>query len=112
VNGEKKWITNGIYSEYFTVAVRTGGKGMGGISLLLIERGPGVTTKQMQCQGMWSSGTTYVTFENVKVPVENLLGVENQGFKVIMENFNHGECPLHMLDTVQYSTLPCVYLFL
>jgi hypothetical protein len=59
-------ITNGIYADYFTTAVRTGGEGQGGISLLLIERSEGVTTKQMQCQGMWASGTTYVTFENVK----------------------------------------------
>jgi alkylation response protein AidB-like acyl-CoA dehydrogenase len=81
VNGEKKWITNGIWSDYFTTAVRTGGEGMNGISLLLIERGEGVSTRRMDCQGMWSSGTTYVTFEDVKVPVENLLGKENQGFK-------------------------------
>ena len=89
VNGEKKWITNGIWSDYFTTAVRTGGPGMNGISVLLIERGPGVTTRRMDCQGVWSSGTTYVTFEDVKVPVENLIGKENQGFKVIMTNFNH-----------------------
>ena len=88
VNGEKKWITNGVTSTYFSTAVRTGGPGFGGVSLLLIERGPGVTTKQMQCQGVWSSGTTYVTFENVKVPVENLIGKENQGFKYVMYNFN------------------------
>lgn len=39
VNGEKKWITNGMFADYFTVAVRTGGEGMGGISLLLLEKG-------------------------------------------------------------------------
>ncbi|KAK9369046.1 acyl-CoA dehydrogenase/oxidase [Lipomyces kononenkoae] len=90
VNGEKKWITNGIWADYFTVACRTGGDGMSGISLLLIERTmPGVTTRRMDCSGVWSSGTTYITFEDVKVPVENLIGKENQGFKVIMTNFNH-----------------------
>ncbi|KAL7790163.1 acyl-CoA dehydrogenase/oxidase [Trichoderma afarasin] len=89
VNGEKKWITNGIWADYFTTAVRTGGPGMNGVSLLLIERGPGVTTRRMDCQGVWSSGTTYITFEDVKVPVENLLGKQNQGFRVIMTNFNH-----------------------
>jgi alkylation response protein AidB-like acyl-CoA dehydrogenase len=90
VNGEKKWITNGIYSEYFTTAVRTSDKGMNGISVLLIERSfGGVSTRRMDCQGVWSSGTTYITFEDVKVPVENLIGKENQGFKVIMTNFNH-----------------------
>ncbi|KAJ9050764.1 hypothetical protein DSO57_1011451 [Entomophthora muscae] len=90
VNGEKKWITNGVFADYFTTAVRTGGKGMGGISLLLIERTmPGVKTRQMQCSGMWASGTAYVTFEDVMVPVENVIGQENKGFKYIMHNFNH-----------------------
>jgi alkylation response protein AidB-like acyl-CoA dehydrogenase len=64
---ENRRITNGIFADFFTVAVRTGGPGMGGISLLLIERTmPGVTTRQMQCSGVWSSGTTYITFEDVK----------------------------------------------
>lgn len=89
VNGEKKWITNGIWSDYFTTAVRTGGPGNNGVSLLLIERTEGVSTRRMDCQGVWSSGTTYITFEDVKVPVENLLGKQNQGFRVIMTNFNH-----------------------
>lgn len=90
VNGEKKWITNGIWADYFTTAVRTGGPGMGGISVLLIEKThPGVSVRKMDCQGVLSSGTTYITFEDVKVPVENLVGKENQGFKVIMTNFNH-----------------------
>ncbi|RKP06804.1 acyl-CoA dehydrogenase/oxidase [Thamnocephalis sphaerospora] len=90
VNGEKKWITNGVFADYFTVAVRTGGEGMGGVSLLLIERiMPGVKTRQMQCSGVWSSGTAYITFEDVKVPKANLIGEKNKGFKYIMYNFNH-----------------------
>jgi len=90
VNGEKKWITNGVYADYFTVAVRTGGPGARGLSLLLIEKAmPGVVTRSMKCSGVWPSGTTYITFEDVKVPVENLIGVENSGFKYIMYNFNH-----------------------
>ncbi|PVH97846.1 acyl-CoA dehydrogenase NM domain-like protein [Periconia macrospinosa] len=90
VNGEKKWITNGVWCDYFTTAVRTGGEGMNGVSVLLIEReAGGVSTRKMDCQGVWSSGTTYITFEDVKVPVENLIGKENQGFKVVMTNFNH-----------------------
>ncbi|SCV74312.1 BQ2448_6744 [Microbotryum intermedium] len=88
VNGAKKWITGGIYADYFVTAVRTGGPGMGGISLLVIERTEGVKTTKMNCQGVWSSGTTYVAFEDVKVPVENLLGQENKGFILIMSNFN------------------------
>ena len=82
VNGEKKWITNGVWCDYFTTAVRTGGEGAGGVSMLLIEREHGgVSTRRMDCQGVWSSGTTYITFEDVKVPVENLIGKENQGFR-------------------------------
>ncbi|KAJ3219098.1 hypothetical protein HDU67_002754 [Dinochytrium kinnereticum] len=90
LNGEKKWITNGVFADYFTVAARTGGPGMGGLSLILVERNmPGVTTRHMPCSGVWASGTSYITFEDVKVPVENLIGKENKGFKAIMYNFNH-----------------------
>jgi len=91
VNGNKKWITNGIFADFFTVAVRTGDKGMRGVSMLLLERDtmPGITTTRMDCQGVWPSGTTYVEFDNVKVPIANLIGEENKGFGVIMKNFNH-----------------------
>jgi len=92
VNGIKKWITNGVFADYFTVACQTGGNSGDGnsLSLLLLERSfGGIITKQMQCQGVWSSGTTYITFEDVKVPVENLIGKEGLGFKYVMYNFNH-----------------------
>ncbi|KAJ3006110.1 hypothetical protein HKX48_000300 [Thoreauomyces humboldtii] len=90
LNGEKKWITNGVFAHFFTVACRTGDAGMNGVSLLLVERDmPGVTTRQMPCMGVWASGTTYISFEDVKVPVENIIGKENKGFKAIMYNFNH-----------------------
>ena len=118
VNGEKKWITNGIWCDYFSTAVRTGGPGASGVSMLLIERDlGGVSTRRMDCQGVWSSGTTYVTFEDVKVPVENLIGKENQGFKgmnpvpiatfmltvlVIMSNFNHERMGI-VIQCVRFS---------
>ncbi|QQK39761.1 Acyl-CoA dehydrogenase, putative [Penicillium digitatum] len=103
VNGEKKWITNGIYSDYFTTAVRTGKDSMNGLSVLLIEReAGGVSTRRMDCQGVWASGTTYITFEDVKVPVENLIGKENQGFKVIMTNFNHERIGI-VIQCVRFS---------
>lgn len=91
VNGNKKWITNGIFADYFTVAVRTGGPGMRGISMMLLEKDtmPGISTRRMDCQGVWPSGTTYVEFDNVRVPASNLIGKENEGFGVIMKNFNH-----------------------
>jgi alkylation response protein AidB-like acyl-CoA dehydrogenase len=92
VNGSKMWITNGIYADYFTVAVRTGPPGSAhkGISMLLVERSmPGVTTQKMDCMGVWTSGTTFITFKNVKVPKENIVGKLNEGFKQVMYNFNH-----------------------
>jgi alkylation response protein AidB-like acyl-CoA dehydrogenase len=49
----------------------------------------GVQTQPMKCSGVWASGTAYVTFEDVQVPVENLIGQENQGFQYVMHNFNH-----------------------
>ncbi|TPX62529.1 hypothetical protein PhCBS80983_g00251 [Powellomyces hirtus] len=88
VNGTKKWITNGHHCDYFSTAVRTG-DGPGGISMLLIERSEGLETKAIKTSYSPSAGTCYITFENVKVPVENLLGKEGQGFQVIMFNFNH-----------------------
>jgi len=82
LNGEKKWITNGIFADYFTVACRTGKPGVGGISLLLVEKGmEGLETRKMKCSGAWSSGTTYITFDDVKVPKGNLLGKEGKGFQ-------------------------------
>ena len=87
LNGEKKWITNGVFADFFSVAARTGGPGMGGISMLLVEKTmPGVYTRRMDCQGVHPSGTTFVTFDNVKVPVANIIGKENEGFKVGLHN--------------------------
>merc|ERR1712187_51663 len=84
--------TNGIFADYFSVAVRTGSKADGakGISMMLIEKSmPGVNTRKMKCSGVWSSGTTYVTFEDEKVPAAHLIGQEGKGFQLIMNNFNH-----------------------
>ncbi|GAA5838100.1 hypothetical protein JCM5353_004497 [Sporobolomyces roseus] len=91
VNGTKKWITNGVYSDYFTTAVRTSGTGgdIKGISFLLIPKTEGVTARKMSMAGQHSAGTTYLTFEDVKVPVENLIGEQDNGFKLIMSNFAH-----------------------
>lgn len=56
---------------------------------MLIERGEGVETKPIKTSYSAAAGTSYVTFDNVKVPVENLLGEENKGIHVILSNFNH-----------------------
>ncbi|KAF2692123.1 acyl-CoA dehydrogenase-like protein [Lentithecium fluviatile CBS 122367] len=89
VNGEKKWITNGMFSDYFMTAVRTGGPGAEGISMLLIPRSEGLRTRPLPVITGPLSATTYVTFEDVKVPVEYLIGQEGHGFRQTMVNFNH-----------------------
>lgn len=89
VNGIKKWITEGMYADYFVTAVRTGGPGAKGISMLLIERGPGVETKQIKTTYSTCCGTALVIFNNCQVPVRNLMGKEGDGFKQVMFNFNH-----------------------
>lgn len=85
VNGTKKWITNGVFCDYFVTGVQTDK----GLSVLLIERGEGVETKLIKTSYSTAAGTTFITFDNVKVPAENLLGKENQGIYVILSNFNH-----------------------
>lgn len=89
VSGEKKWITSGKLADFYTTAVRTGGDGGGGVSILLIERGPGVNPQQMDCMGVHSSSTSFVVFDDVKVPKENIVGEVNKGFPALMTNFNH-----------------------
>lgn len=89
VNGGKIFITSGIRADFYTVAVRTGGEGAGGISLLLIEKGtPGFTQTELKKMGWWASDTAALYFDNCKVPVTNLIGGENKGFSGIMINFN------------------------
>jgi acyl-CoA dehydrogenase len=89
VNGSKMFITSGVRADYFTVAVRTGGPGASGVSLLLIERErEGFARTKLKKMGWWASDTAQLFFDNVKVPVENLIGQENKGFIGIMLNFN------------------------
>src|SRR6185295_4258788 len=89
VNGEKTFITSGLRADYYTVAVRTGGPGAAGVSLLLIERDrPGFTRAPLKKMGWWCSDTASLHFDNVRVPAANLIGEENKGFRYIMLNFN------------------------
>ena len=89
VNGSKTFITSGMRADLLTVAVRTGGDGMAGISLLVVEAGtPGFSRTPLQKMGWWCSDTATLYFEDCRVPVDNLIGGENQGFMGIMLNFN------------------------
>ena len=89
VSGEKTFITSGMRADYYTVAVRTGGPGAAGVSLLLIERErPGFTRTELKKMGWWCSDTATLHFDGVRVPAANLIGEENAGFRAIMRNFN------------------------
>lgn len=94
VNGIKKWITGGMNADFFSTAVRTGGAGNAGMSFLLIDKNhpmteKGVSVKHIKTSDSKSAATAWVFFDDAYVPVENLMGKENQGFKLIMSNFNH-----------------------
>jgi acyl-CoA dehydrogenase len=89
VNGGKMFITSGCRADLVTTAVRTGGEGHGGISLLVIEKGtPGFSVgRKLNKMGWWASDTAELVFQDCRVPVANLLGEENDGFTTIMRNF-------------------------
>ncbi|TVZ53311.1 acyl-CoA dehydrogenase family protein [Dokdonia sp. Hel_I_53] len=89
INGSKTFITNGVYSDYLVVAAKTapelGGKGM---SIFLVDRDtPGVSATKLDKLGWRASDTGEIAFDNVKIPVENLMGEENAGFGYIMQHF-------------------------
>ena len=89
VNGSKMFITSGMRADWLTCAVRTGGDGAGGVSLLLIDMtAKGVSRTRLEKMGWHCSDTAAIYFEDVEVPVENLIGPENGGFIGIMRNFN------------------------
>lgn len=89
VTGSKTFITSGVRADYYTVAVRTGGDGFGGVSLLLVEKGtPGFSVgRKLKKMGWWASDTAELFFDDCRIPVENLIGAENMGFACIMANF-------------------------
>ena len=89
VNGQKTFISSGTRADQVTLAVRTGGPGAHGISILVVEKGtPGFTvSKKIRKMGWWASDTAELTFEDCRVPAENLIGEENQGFYGFMHNF-------------------------
>ena len=89
VNGSKTLITSGMRADYVTLAVRTGGPGAGGVSLLLVEMDrPGISRTSLAKMGWHASDTATLHFDDVEVPAENLIGAENGGFAGIMRNFN------------------------
>ena len=89
VNGEKAFITSGLRADYITTAVRTGGAGAAGVSLLLVEGDtPGLARTKLDKMGWWASDTAMLHFGECRVPASHLIGAEGAGFKLVMQNFN------------------------
>ncbi len=89
VNGAKTYITSAVRGDYVVAAVRTGGPGAAGISMLVIEKGtPGFeVSRKLAKMGWRSSDTAELSFTDARVPVQNLVGAENTGFLQIAQAF-------------------------
>jgi acyl-CoA dehydrogenase len=89
VNGAKTFITSGVRADFVTTAVRTGGPGYAGVSLLVVEKGaPGFeVTRSLDKMGWHCSDTAELSFTDVRVPAANLVGEENSGFALIAQQF-------------------------
>lgn len=89
VNGSKTFISGGMNADFITTVVRTGGDGARGLSLLLLERDmPGVSATPLKKQGWWASDTATLHFDDVLVPAANLIGEQDAGFPLVMNNLN------------------------
>jgi acyl-CoA dehydrogenase len=86
VNGAKTFITNGVYGDYLVTVVKTAPDlGINGVSLLVVDRhAEGVSARKLKKLGWHASDTAEINFDQVKVPVENLIGAEGQGFYYLM----------------------------
>lgn len=116
LNGSKTFITNGVYGDIYFIAARTDpeAKGSRGISLFIVEKGtPGFNvSRPMKKMGWLCSDTAELSFDNCRIPAENLLGEENRGFYQIMHNFQlermvigaytMGECARAIEITLDY----------
>jgi len=88
INGSKLYITNGTIADYITTAVRTGGPGHRGVSVIVIPGdSPGLVRRRLQKIGTHASDTAELFFDNCRVSVENLVGEENEGFHLVMSGF-------------------------
>ncbi|PWH81828.1 acyl-CoA dehydrogenase [Algibacter marinivivus] len=90
INGSKTFITNGVISDYLVVAAKTNPElGNKGISIFVLDRDmAGVSATKLDKLGWRASDTGEIAFDNVKVPLENLMGDENKGFSYIMQHFS------------------------
>jgi len=89
IDGEKTFITSGVRADWLTVAVRTGGPGATGVSLVAVPGDtPGLERTALAKMGWWCSDTARLAFSGCRVPLDHLIGEENAGFRAVMANFN------------------------
>jgi len=89
INGSKTFITNGIYADYYVVAAKTNPEsGNKGISIFLVDADlKGISASKLDKLGWRASDTAEIAFDNVEIPVANLMGEEGKGFPYIMQHF-------------------------
>ena len=89
LNGSKTFITNGVYSDYLIVAAKTDPSDKyKGISIFVVDReAKGISATKLDKLGWRASDTGEIAFDNVEIPVENLMGEEGKGFPYIMQHF-------------------------
>ena len=89
INGSKTFITNGVYADYYVVAAKTNPEvGSKGISIFLVDKStPGINATKLDKLGWRASDTAEISFDNVAIPLENLMGEEEKGFYYIMQHF-------------------------
>lgn len=99
VHGSKLFITSGVRANQLTCAVRTGGEGYQGISLLVVDSGtPGYSvSRKLEKMGWLASDTAQIFLDGCRVPVENRIGEEGKGFYAIMENFQNERLHLSVM---------------
>ncbi|MEM6317094.1 MAG: acyl-CoA dehydrogenase family protein [Bacteroidota bacterium] len=102
INGSKTFISNGVLSNFIVAAVRTGGEGAKGISMVIIDRDTlGVSATKLKKLGWHASDTGEIAFDDVRVPVENLLGEEGRGFYYIMQHFASERLAMALIGVCQ-----------
>ncbi|KAM3418711.1 hypothetical protein BST61_g4688 [Cercospora zeina] len=92
INGEKKWITQGLVSDYVMLGARTGppGSGSAGVSVIICPLvGPGISRERIVMSGQVTAYHAKITFKNARVPVSNLIGEEGKGLQYFVSNVNH-----------------------
>lgn len=89
INGSKTFITNGVYADYYVVAAKTQPElGNKGISIFLVDtKTSGIAATKLDKLGWRASDTAEISFDNVEIPLENLMGEEGKGFPYIMQHF-------------------------